>query len=283
MEFHIKPKTFVEHIHVKVEDLERSLRFYQGILGLKILQQTEKTRVLSADGKKPLITIEVPEAVVKKQPRTTGLYHFALLLPKRADLAKTLRHLAASNVRLQGASDHAVSEAIYLADPDGNGIEIYSDRPASAWEWNNQEVVMATKPLDVQGLMAEDDGQSWSGLPEGTLMGHIHLHVDNIEKSREFYCDGLGFDVVSRIADHAMFISTGGYHHHIAFNVWNGTGAQPPVENSVGMRFYTIVYPSEAARSEAVQRLTALGYTVNHRDQAIAVTDPAGNQIELVA
>lgn len=176
------------------------------------------------------------------------MYHFALLLPSRNDLARILRHFIQIRYPLQGASDHLVSEAIYLADPDGNGIEIYSDRPSAAWNWENGEVEMATVPLDAENLLAEGDGEAWTGLPSNTLMGHIHLHVSELQKTEEFYIQGLGFNIVNRYGRQALFISTGGYHHHIGLNTWNGVGAPAPLENSVGLKRFSLVLPNKETR-----------------------------------
>ncbi|MBU8879812.1 VOC family protein [Bacillus sp. FJAT-29790] len=281
MTFHSKPHTFVGQVDLKVIDLQRSLAFYQKIIGFQILEQTEKKAILTADGKTPLLSIEQPENVIPKQPRTTGLYHFALLLPSRADLAKVIRHFIETRYPLQGASDHLVSEALYLADPDGNGIEIYSDRPSSTWDWVKNEVVMATNPLDVESILAEGNGEPWNGLPAGTLMGHIHLHVSEFQETEEFYCKGLGFDIVCRYGGQALFISTGGYHHHIGLNTWNGVGAPAPAENSVGLNSFTLVFPDKEARKYAVEQLNTIGVSVKEENGYFVTQDPSGNRIQL--
>ncbi|MCM3585290.1 VOC family protein [Mesobacillus maritimus] len=281
MTFHQKPHTFVSQVHLNVQDLQRSLKFYQEILGLKIIEKNDHKAVLTADGKQPLVTIEQPEGVQPKQQRTTGLYHYALLLPNRKDLAKFILHMVKTQYPLQGGSDHDVSEALYLADPDGNGIEVYTDRPASEWKWNGDEVVMTTEPMDVESIIREDDGTAFTGLPAGTIMGHIHLHVAEFKKIEEFYCQALGFDIVCRYGGQALFISTGGYHHHIGLNTWSGVGAPAPAENSVGMSFYTTVFPSEVAREEAIVRLQDIGAKVTEVQGKLFVKDPSGNKIEL--
>src|SRR5690606_11741669 len=155
------------------------------------------------------LTIEQPEGAMPKQGRTTGLYHFALLLPSRKDLGKMLKHLIETGYPLQGASDHLVSEAVYLGDPDGNGIEIYADRPASAWTWHGDEVAMTTIAMDWAGVVAEAGDEPWTGLPAGTIMGHIHLHVSDLRSSEKFYTEGLGLEVVNRYGGMALFISAG--------------------------------------------------------------------------
>ena len=281
MNFHSEPNVFVSHVHLKVADLKRSINFYQQIIGFQVIEQTEKQASLSTDGKTPLVTIEQPENIRPKQPRTTGLYHFALLLPSRSDLAKVIEHFIKIGYPLQGASDHLVSEALYLADPDGNGIEIYTDRPASTWKWNSDEVVMSTERLDIESILAEGDGTPWNGLPAATLMGHVHLHVSELHKAEEFYCKGLDFDIVTRYGGPALFISTGRYHHHIGLNTWNGIGAPAPSEESVGLKNYTLVYPNEEAREHAVANLNKLGAAVIQENGQLITEDPSGNRIIL--
>ena len=187
--------------------------------------------VLTADGKTPLLIIEQPENVTPKEPHRSGLYHFALLLPKRADLGAIIKHFMQHNVRI-GASDHLVSEALYLSDPDGNGIEIYTDRDPSVWSWENGKVAMSTDPLDGESIIAESAGQTWDGLPAGTVMGHVHLHVAHLPETEKFY-NALGFEVVTNYPQ-ALFMSNGKYHHHIGLNTWNGEGAPRPSDRECG-------------------------------------------------
>lgn len=282
MDFHRKPVTFVGQVNLKVQNLERSIAFYQQVIGFKVLKKTERTADLTADGKTILLSIEQPENIVPKQPRTTGLYHFALLLPRRADLGSILRHLLQLGYPLQGASDHLVSEALYLADPDGNGIEIYSDRPASTWTWRNDEVAMATEPMDAEGVLAEGQGELFEGLPSGTVMGHIHLHVSELVKTEEFYTKGLGLDVVTRYGNQALFISSGKYHHHIGLNTWNGIGAPPSPKNSVGLESFTLVLPSEEERENVITNLGNIGASVSEENGYFVTIDPSGNRILLL-
>ncbi|RCW63155.1 VOC family protein [Saliterribacillus persicus] len=281
MVFHSKPTTFVAQVNLKVLDLERSLTFYKEIIGFNILEQTEHTAKLTADGKTVLLEIEQPVDVIPKQQRTTGLYHFAILLPHRSDLGKILKHFLQIKYPLQGAADHLVSEAIYLADPDGNGIEVYSDREASEWTWENGEVVMPSDPLDAEDILAEVQGGSWKGLPSDTLMGHIHLHVSELEKSRKFYVEGLGFEIVSKYENHALFISDGRYHHHIALNIWNGVGAALPADNSVGLESFTLMFPDEEKRRETCKKLKQMSFPVYENNNSFVTVDPSGNKINL--
>lgn len=236
--------------------------------------------ILTADGRTPLLTIKRPKNVTPKQTKTAGLYHYALLLPSRSALADILHHFIQQKVPL-GASDHLVSEALYLNDPDGNGIEIYADRSSSTWDWKDGEVVMATEPLNTESLLAEGTGEPWRVLPTDTIMGHIHLHVSDLERAAAFYKEGLGFDVVCRYHQ-ALFLSTGGYHHHIAINTWNGVGAPAPAENSVGIDSFALKLPSDNMRKRAVERLQYLNADVDEISGSFVAKDPSGNVIQLL-
>lgn len=282
MDFHSKPNTYVRQVHLFVMDLNRSLQFYKDLLGFSVLHEQDYKVVLTADGSTPLITLEQPENILPKQPRRTGLYHFALLLPNRKELGKVILHLMQRRYPLQGASDHSVSEALYLADPDGHGIEIYRDRPADTWNWTNNEVFMDTRPLDVESILAEVQGEEWTGMPKETIMGHIHLHVADLKATEKFYIDGLGFNTVLRYGPQALFTSTGDYHHHIGLNIWNGADAPSPDEHTVRMGYFTIVFPSEEARLNAVQLLQAMNAYVEDKDHDYVTKDPSNIEIHLV-
>ncbi|MBS4179587.1 VOC family protein [Lederbergia citrea] len=280
MSFHREPITFVGQVNLKVQNLERSIAFYQEIIGFKVLEQTERKANLTADGKTVLLSIEQPNNVLSKQERTTGLYHFALLIPKRSDLAKIVQHFMETGVRF-GSSDHLVSEALYLTDPDGNGIEIYIDREPSEWVWSNGEVEMAVDPLNFTDLLSGGKQQSWRGLPADTVMGHIHLHVSELKKTEEFYTKGLGFEVVNRFGTQALFISDGKYHHHIGLNTWNGIGAPTPSPNSVGLESFTLILPNEEKKNKIIAQLNKIGASVFEEKGSIVATDPSGNRIYL--
>ncbi|MED4454916.1 VOC family protein [Metabacillus fastidiosus] len=280
MNFHQEPVTFVGQVNLKVQNLERSLAFYQEIIGFKVLEQTETSASLTADGKTVLLSIQQPNNIVPKQERTTGLYHFALLLPRRSDLAKIVQHFIGIGLRF-GSSDHLVSEALYLSDPDGNGIEIYTDRDPSEWKWGNDEVEMAVDPLNFVSLLAEGKQQSWKGLPAATVMGHIHLHVSELKKTEEFYIKGLGFEVVNRYGAQALFISDSKYHHHIGLNTWNGVGAPAPSPNSVGLESFTLMLPNEEKRNKIITQLNSIGVSVTEENNSFITSDPSGNRIYL--
>ncbi|WHY87114.1 VOC family protein [Neobacillus novalis] len=280
MNFHHEPITFVGQVNLKVQNFERSLAFYQEVIGFKALEQTDRSANLTADGKTVLLSIEQPNNVVPKKGRTTGLYHYALLLPKRSDLAKIVRHFLEIGLQF-GSSDHLVSEALYLSDPDGNGIEIYIDRDPSEWVWENGKVDMAVDPLNFPDLLAEGKQQSWKGLPAGTVMGHIHLHVSELKKTEEFYIMGLGFEVVNRYGAQALFISDGKYHHHIGLNTWNGVGAPTPAPNSVGLESFTLMLPNEDKRNKIIVQLKNIGASVTEEKGSFVTSDPSGNRIYL--
>lgn len=276
--FHKKPNLYLGEISLKVKNLSQSLLFYQQIIGLKVLKQSDKRAVLTADRKTPLVILEQLDQVEEKTTRTSGLYHFAILLPSRKDLSVFLRHLLETRYPF-GAADHLVSEALYLNDLDGNGIEVYTDRPSEQWAWKDGLVKMATLELDGAGILAESNAP-WEGLPEGTIMGHMHLHVSDLEKAKEFYTDGLGYSVVSYYPQ-AVFMSTGGYHHHLAINTWQGVGVPRPSKNHVGMKWYRIFFPDENTRAEAIQRIEKLGAKVTKDGADYLTEDPAGNGIRL--
>ncbi len=264
-----------------LENLERSLQYYQEIIGFTILERTSSTAKLTTDGKTSILSLEQPENVIPKQGRTTGLYHFALLLPEKRDLANNVVHFIENGIRF-GSSDHLVSEALYLHDPDGNEIEIYIDRDPSEWQWDREEVAMTVDPLNFERLLKNVvTEKTWKGLPAATLMGHIHLHVSELRETEEFYVNGLGFDVVNRYGGQALFLSTGKYHHHIGVNTWNGVGAPKPSENSVGMESFTLILPSEEAVKETINNLHKIGVSVKEEDGRLLTYDPSGNRIEL--
>lgn len=278
MSFHKEPYTYTGEVHLNVLDLNRSIEFYKEIIGFKVLELTSNKAVLTAGGQAPLLIIEQPENVTPKELHKSGLYHFALLLPKRADLGAIIKHFIEHRIQF-GAADHLVSEALYLSDPDGNGIEIYIDRNPSLWEWNDGKVAMSTDPLDGESVVAESVGQTWDGLPNGTVMGHVHLHVANLPEAEVFY-NALGFEVVTNYPQ-ALFMSNGKYHHHIGLNTWNGEGALKPSQGSVGLQSYALVYPTEAVLNEAVTKVEALGVQVKSNENGFIVEDPAGNRIVL--
>jgi catechol 2,3-dioxygenase len=281
----IHPATEVGLLSLTVADLARSIAFYSEALGFEVLHEDASEATLGAAGTPLLLLTELTGAEPWPHDRYgyTGLYHFAILMPTRADLGRWLRHWLELGCPLPGQGDHLVSEALYLSDPDGNGIEIYQDRPRDQWVRVNGQVQMATDPVDIRGLLSEGDraGEPWTGLPAGTKLGHMHLQVGDIDLAEAFYHRVLGFDVVIRMPS-ALFISAGGYHHHIGMNIWHSKDAPAAPEGTAGLRFFTVVLPSEEARQAVVSRIEEAGVPYTRSGDSIAVQDPWNNTILLV-
>ncbi|PYF04238.1 VOC family protein [Ureibacillus chungkukjangi] len=284
--FHKKPNMYVSHIQLKVSNLERSLDYYKNIIGFNVLEQTKMSAVLTFDGTTSILSLEEVPAALPLRRGVTGLYHFALLLPTRKDLGNFIQQIIQKNERV-GAGDHHVSEAFYLNDPDGNGIEVYSDRPEQDWLWHEDGMVyMTTEQVNVQSVLSDADGK-WNGLPAGTVMGHIHLSAANLTDSEKFYTQALGYDIVTRYGNQALFLSTGKYHHHIGLNTWESLNGSPAPENSVGLKSFTIVLSNEAEADKIKENLKSLGARVEAFEgaskfggaQAFSTLDPSGIRI----
>ncbi|SIQ68236.1 VOC family protein [Halanaerobium kushneri] len=281
-EFHKQKNKYVKQIVLKVRDLNKSLDFYQKILGFDVLEKTANKVLLTADGSTPIITLTSYANIIKKLPKRKGLYHFAILLPERFQLGLFIKNLRENNYEITGGTDHGVSEAIYLKDPDDNGIEVYSDLDSSEWNRKNGQIEMITDPLDYEDILDEAGDRVWDGIPKKAKIGHIHLHVGNLEKAEEFYVQGLGFNLIQKMGRSALFLSTGGYHHHIGLNTWNGVGADPQPENAAGMSYYIIKFPDQKTINESIENLKKLGYKIIEKENDIFTEDPAGNFIKLV-
>ncbi len=277
----IDPDTQIGLVSLTVADFGRSLPFYTGNIGLKLLRRDGNVAVLGTAVRPLLELVEQPGAILPKA--TTGLYHFALLVPSRLELAKTFKNLVETETQFQGFSDHSVSEAIYLGDPDGNGIEIYRDRRRDEWPVQNGRLQMNTLPLDLDSLIGELNGHtaSWQGLHDDTSMGHIHLHIRNLDEAEAFYCNVLGFERVMRYGAAAGFVSAGGYHHHIGINTWAGQSAPPPPADAAGLRYYQIILPTRAALTDVIGRLEANGVPYQAENGGIWLRDPSQNNILL--
>ena len=270
-------------VHVTVSDLERSLAYYAGSVGLAVLEQGPGFASLGAGDVELLGLVE--EEGARPASRHTGLYHFALRVPERVALARWLAHAARERVQLLGMSDHFVSEAIYLTDPDGHGIEVYHDRPRVVWE-GLVGSRMTTDPLNVADLMGELDDpatEPFDGLPAGTDMGHIHLQVADVAATIDFYRDVLGFDVMAELFGSAAFLATGGYHHHVGANTWHSLGAPPPPPGTAALRHATIVLPDAAERDRVAARVAAAGSEPEARDDGVLVRDPSSIGLLLTA
>lgn len=280
-EAHIHPGTHIGAIHLTVADLDRALAFYQNVLGFKVHRLTEDTAHLGAGGPDLLVLVAQPGA--RPAHGTTGLYHFAILVPSRRDLARSLKRLAETRAPVEGFADHKVSEAIYLSDPEGNGIEIYRDRPRNAWYDSQGRLHMTTDPLDLENLIAElrDDHEPWAGLKPETTIGHIHLRVASIPQAEAFYRDVLGFGLMARYGPAASFLSAGGYHHHIGVNTWGSLGAPPPPPDATGLRAFDIVLPNREEMLRVVDRLWAAGIAAEEQEAGFLVRDPSYNGLRL--
>lgn len=280
--FHSKSNIYVNELALKVVDIERALKFYTKIMGFSIMKREEKKAVLTADGFNPILTLIEPEDILPKVPKRTGLYHIAILLPSRYHLGLFLKNIQDEWYPITGGSNHGVSEAVYLDDPDGNGIEVYRDVASSEWNRDEDRINMVTQPLDYHKIIGEAGENKWGKAPLDTIIGHIHLHVGDLEEAKKFYIDGLGFDLTMEAGSSAIFLSSGGYHHHIGLNIWNGRNAEPPPDNSVGMKYYTMVFPSIEIRQEKIDKLMEFGYHVVREDNHIYTKDPSSNLIKLV-
>lgn len=249
--------THLGMVHLRVRSLAASLDFYADALGLFEIARRGDVSDLSADGEHVHVRLTAVPDAAPRPGRSTGLYHLAVRLPSRPALGALFRRLALRQVPFQGFSDHLVSEALYLPDPDGLGVELYRDRPRREWPMSPEGVQMATEPLNIESLLEDADPARWAGIPPGTDIGHVHLHVRDLAVAEAFYRDVIGFDVTQRGYPGALFMAAGGYHHHLGLNVWAG-GARPP-QDAVGLLGYEVVIPDDAAFAGAAQRALAAG------------------------
>jgi catechol 2,3-dioxygenase len=243
----------IGQVSLTVRDLDRSLAFYREVLGFE-----QVSGGLAPPGGRVLIELHERADAMARPRRSAGLFHFAILVPSRAALGQSLRRLGERRWPITGAADHLVSEAIYLDDPDGLGIEIYRDRPRDTWQLEDGQIAMATDPLDLQAVMDEPGAdRPWAGLDAGTAMGHVHLQVPYLDRAEAFYCGRIGFTPMLRRYPGALFVAAGGYHHHLGLNTWAGAGAPPPPENAVGLQSFTIE-SSQVEPDETVDESTGV-------------------------
>ena len=279
--YRLPAETKLGRVILQVSDLERSLAYYQTVLGLRVLEQSDDVAVLGAHGdNRPIVELHA-RAGATPVPRRgrLGLYHFAILLPDRASLGRFVRHLDDLGAHA-GMSDHFVSEAIYLNDPDGLGIEVYSDRPQSLWRYDGGQLFMVTEPLDVPNLLKAAGAEKWTGAPAGTTLGHVHLYVDNLPAAAKFYHEGLGFDKVVWSYPGALFMSAGGYHHHLGTNTW-AAGAKRAGENDARLLEWEVLLPSSADATEAARSLGAAGAQVRTMNEGFSAVDPWGTGLKI--
>jgi catechol 2,3-dioxygenase len=279
----IDPATEMGGVAVTVADATATSRFYEQAIGLRPLPGAEDRLRLGAAQTSVVELVGDPDAP-QRPPGTTGLFHLAILVPSRLDLARALRRVANAGWRFTGASDHLVSEALYLQDPEVNGIEIYRDRPRDEWPIQDGELRMDTIPLDLQSLLLElpDGGEEADGpIAAGTRIGHVHLNVADLAAAEEFYVGTLGFEVTVRGYPQALFVSAGGYHHHIGLNTWAGEGAPPPPPGARGLRRFEIVLPTREALREVEERIAAAGVDLTRDHDGLRLADPSGNGLLL--
>lgn len=269
----IDQNAMIGQVHLRVSDINLSLKFYKSFLGFKIVEQTDHTVFLSSNGKMPYLVAFSTAKPVDLTPRA-GLYHFAILLPQRKDLANFLSHLLKhkDEIQIDGFSDHLVSEAIYIRDPDNIGIEVYCDRIPSDWKWNDNQVIMSIEPLDMEGLLAEST-KSWSGFPSDTSIGHVHLHVSNLANAKKFYSEILGLTTTASMKN-ALFFAAGKYHHHIATNTWLGEDISKASTEFAGLDYFTIQFSSKDKLNDMIRKLESSKISVNQlEDGSFSIFD----------
>jgi catechol 2,3-dioxygenase len=282
--FRLPAATRIGTVRVQIADLDRSIAYYEGVLGLRVLSTDSKRASLgTVTGDRVLLELIETKGVhpVPRRGRL-GLFHFAILLPSRADLGRFVAHLSAIGAHA-GSSDHLVSEALYLSDPDGLGIEVYADRPRSDWKYTGREIAMATLPLNLSDLVAAGGGQPWVGMPNGTTIGHVHLHVGDLDAAARFYHEALGFDKVVWGYPGALFLSAGGYHHHLGTNTW-AAGAPAATDDDARLIEWELVVPDAAHVAQAAASVEQSGgATARAPNGTVLVRDPWGTAVRLVA
>ncbi len=274
--------THLGYVHLTVGDLHEAVFFYQFVVGMAVLERRENQVSLGVAGR-PLVWLTEAKDAPRPGSRTTGLFHLALRVPTRFDLARSLYHLAEAGVRVSGG-DHGVSEAIYFSDTEGNGIEIYRDRPRESWSFTDGVLNMGTEALDFAGILGElgDAPPTWTGLHGYTIIGHVHLRIAHLDAAEAFYRDAVGFDLMLRYGDQAAFLSAGGYHHHLGINTWAGVGIPQPPPGALGLRCYTVHLHDDAERTALIARLNNWGAKPGVAEGAIIVRDPSGIEVRFV-
>jgi catechol 2,3-dioxygenase len=280
--YRLPDATHLGRVRLQVADLSRSIDYYTEVIGFRVLAKDATTAALAAH-RDDCVLLELEERkgtkLVPKRGRL-GLYHFAILLPDRASLGLFIRHLRDAGVYF-GQADHLVSEALYLNDPDGLGIEVYSDRPRSTWHRVGKQVMMAADPLDLDGLLKFAAVRRWPGLPAGTVIGHVHLHVGDLDRGAAFFGEGLGFDRMAWSYPGALFLGAGGYHHHLGTNIWAGAGALPPAEDEAKLLEWVIELPDADSVRAAGESVQSAGFRIEQAEGDVVTRDPWGTKIRL--
>ena len=272
----LAPETRLGAVELTVTDLDRSVTFYEDAIGLRTHRRENGRAALGAGGEDLLVLVENPDA--RPRGRHAGLYHFALLHPSRLELARAAARLARTHTPIQGASDHGISEAIYLPDPDRNGIELAADRPKE--QWPDLSVMSGgPDPLDLNALLdsVADDEPQESVAPD-TIVGHLHLHVGDLKESTHFYVQVVGFEIMTYLPS-AVFVAAGGYHHHVGFNTWRGPGVPPAPDGTVGLRHFTVVLRDDAELEALRERARAADLEVEDTADGAVLRDPSGNAL----
>jgi catechol 2,3-dioxygenase len=283
----IDPSLRIGAVHLAVADVPRSVQFYAHALGLPLIARDERGASLGPDRERPALRLTGLENPVPVAPHSTGLFHVAWLHPSRAALAGTIERILQAGWPIHGASDHGVSEALYLSDPDGLGVEIYADRPRERWPRpaGGHGVDMVTRPLDIDDLLAQAPLEPAPELPAAIALGHVHLKVPDVPRAAAFYRDALGFAEQARLPG-AAFLSAGGYHHHVALNSWQSSGAGPPADSAPGLRLlaFELVGADALAQLEDMLAAAPGGPVRAERSPGrVCVEDPAGNRLAFVA
>jgi catechol 2,3-dioxygenase len=279
--------TLIDHIarvDLRVRDVDEALSFYRGVVGLRVLDRGENRARLGSDGD-AFLTLDSSGVERAADPRATGLFHTAIRFPTRADLGDVLARLEDAGADV-GAGDHLVSEALYIDDPDGNGVEVYWDRPVEQWPAPRDDMVvpMATLPVDLHGLSREGRGRAAVGevAPAGTVVGHVHLQVGDIERTTRFYAEDLGLDLIAKLGDQASFLSSNGYHHHVGANTWRSRNGRPPEPGRAGLARVVFAVSSRDELEAARTRLAERQRELRSDDGSIVVKDPDGIELGLV-
>ena len=268
-------QTTLGPVALRVHNIEHMYAFYSQALGMRLHDQLADGTCIVGSDDQALVHL-IPDSTARPAPRSAGLYHLALLYPTRAALAAQLGLYATLGLRLDGASDHGVSEALYLHDPEGNGIELYADRPQAEWPINNGQLAMVSDPIDLHAMLHD------AGDLQAPIMGHVHLHVGDLDVARQFYVATLGFDLMQRYGHAAEFVSVAGYHHHLGYNIWRGKHAPPAPANATGLAWWQLTLPDVASLTAVQERVQAADVAVISADDAtILVRDPSGNQVRI--
>jgi catechol 2,3-dioxygenase len=279
--FRLPDATHIGHVRLQVASLDRSVAYYEKVLGLRVVERSASTASMAPmHGDNVILQLtELPGARAVPRRGLLGLYHFAVLMPDRASLGRFVTHLSEIG-EYAGMSDHLVSEALYLTDPDGLGIEVYADRPRDTWVAMDKQIAMTTKPLNVDDLVAAANGKQWTGAPEGTTIGHVHFYVGDIDGASSFYHDGLGLDKIVWTYPGALFMSAGGYHHHVGANIW-AQGAPPATAQDAKLVEWQLVLPDTDSVEKAAQSMESGGYAVTRENGSAVADDPWGIRVRI--